>query len=135
MAGINAAVKDFPEFNGLGIVDLNKKAGTSEVPAAVATAGESVARGSGGAACEGLPVAACTPPHPPTPNPWAVRNHGGGHYNHSLFWKLMCNPSSTGGPGGALKATIEADFGSVDSMKDQFNKVAAGERERGRSND
>ncbi|KAG2500566.1 hypothetical protein HYH03_001336 [Edaphochlamys debaryana] len=55
-----------------------------------------------------------------------VRNNGGGHYNHSFFWKIMTNPSNTNGPMGDLKAAIEADFGSVDEMKTKFNAAAAG---------
>lgn len=55
-----------------------------------------------------------------------VRNNGGGHWNHSFFWQVMCNPSSTGGPAGEVKDAIEASFGSVDSMKDKFNAAAAG---------
>lgn len=57
----------------------------------------------------------------------AVRNNGGGHWNHTFFWEMMCNPSSTGGgPQGALKEAIETSFGSVDAMKEKFNGAAAG---------
>ena len=57
----------------------------------------------------------------------AVRNNGGGHWNHTFFWEMMCNPSSTGGgPQGALKEAIETSFGSVDAMKEKFNAAAAG---------
>lgn len=54
----------------------------------------------------------------------AVRNNGGGHANHSLFWKLM---SSNGGgqPGGDLANAINAAFGSFDAFKDTFSKAAA----------
>ncbi len=56
--------------------------------------------------------------------PVAVRNNGGGHYNHSLFWTLM---SPKGGkPTGALSDAISAAFGSVDEMKTKFNAAAAG---------
>jgi len=55
----------------------------------------------------------------------AVRNNGGGHWNHSFFWKVMTNPSSTGGPSGQVKEAIDAAFGSVDEMKGNFNKAAA----------
>lgn len=56
--------------------------------------------------------------------PVAVRNNGGGHYNHSLFWTLM---SPKGGkPSGALADAINAAFGSVDEMKTKFNAAAAG---------
>eukprot|EP00890_Picochlorum_soloecismus_P003520 jgi/Picsp_1/4169/NSC_01678-R1_superoxide mn len=55
----------------------------------------------------------------------AVRNNGGGHWNHSFFWQVMCNPSSTGGASGSLKEAIDATFGSVDAMKEKFNAAAA----------
>ncbi|KAG2426943.1 hypothetical protein HXX76_012728 [Chlamydomonas incerta] len=55
-----------------------------------------------------------------------IRNNGGGHYNHSFFWKVMTNPSNTNGPSGDVKAAIEASFGSVDEMKAKFNAAAAG---------
>lgn len=54
----------------------------------------------------------------------ALRNNGGGHWNHSFFWKIMTNPSNTGGPGGELKQAIESTFGSVDAMKEKFNAAA-----------
>ena len=56
--------------------------------------------------------------------PAAVRNNGGGHYNHSLFWTVM---SSNGGgnPSGALADAINAAFGSFDEMKSKFNTAAA----------
>lgn len=54
----------------------------------------------------------------------AVRNNGGGFYNHSLFWSVM-NPSEKGELSGDLKAAIEAEFGSVDAFKDAFSKAAA----------
>jgi Fe-Mn family superoxide dismutase len=55
----------------------------------------------------------------------AVRNNGGGHANHSMFWQIM---SSNGGgqPGGALAQAINSAFGDFDSFKDQFGKAAAG---------
>lgn len=56
--------------------------------------------------------------------PVAVRNNGGGHYNHSLFWTLM-SPAG-GSPSGALADAINAAFGSVDEMKTKFNAAAAG---------
>jgi superoxide dismutase, Fe-Mn family len=85
---LNAALEKFPEFKSVGLVDLNAKAGTSELPAEIAT---------------------------------VIRNHGGGHWNHDFFWKIMCNPSSTGGPAGSLKQAIEEAFGSVDVMKEKMN--------------
>ena len=53
----------------------------------------------------------------------AIRNNGGGHYNHSLFWKLL-SPTSTGSPSGELAAAIEKKFGSFDKFKEDF--AAAG---------
>lgn len=55
-----------------------------------------------------------------------LRDNAGGHWNHSFFWKIMCRPSDTSGPGGDLKKKIEEDFGSVDAMREQFNARAAG---------
>ena len=53
----------------------------------------------------------------------AVRNHGGGHYNHSLFWKVL---SPNGGkPAGALAEAINKSFGSFDAFKTQFSDAAA----------
>lgn len=54
----------------------------------------------------------------------AVRNNGGGFYNHSLFWSVM-NPADKGELSGELKDAIEAEFGSVDAFKDAFSKAAA----------
>lgn len=54
----------------------------------------------------------------------AVRNNGGGFYNHSLFWKVM-NPEGKGRLSGALKEAIEAEFGSFDAFKEVFSKAAA----------
>jgi len=55
-----------------------------------------------------------------------VRNNGGGHYNHSLFWKWM-TPVGTSNvsPFGELKAKIEERWGGVDEMKKEFNNAAA----------
>jgi len=56
----------------------------------------------------------------------AVRNNGGGHYNHSLFWPSM---SSDGGgpPDGPLGAAIDAAFGSFDEFKEQFEAAGVGQ--------
>ena len=54
----------------------------------------------------------------------AVRNNGGGYYNHSLFWSVM-NPEGKGRLSGELKNAIEAEFGSFDAFKDAFSKAAA----------
>ncbi len=55
----------------------------------------------------------------------AVRNNGGGHANHSMFWKLM-KPAGGGEPAGALAAAIESDLGGFAKMKEDFGKAAAG---------
>lgn len=52
-----------------------------------------------------------------------VRNHGGGHYNHSLFWQCM-RPDGGGKPGGELLARIESVHGSFESFIDSFNAAA-----------
>lgn len=54
----------------------------------------------------------------------AVRNNGGGFYNHSLFWSVM-NPSNKGELAGELKDAINAEFGSFEAFKDAFSKAAA----------
>ena len=54
----------------------------------------------------------------------AVRNNGGGFYNHSLFWSVM-NPEDKGYLTGDLRDAIETAFGSVDAFKDAFSKAAA----------
>jgi Fe-Mn family superoxide dismutase len=56
----------------------------------------------------------------------AVRNNGGGHWNHSFFWKVLTSPSNTNGPSSELKAAIDESFGSLDEMKTKFNQAAAG---------
>jgi Fe-Mn family superoxide dismutase len=54
----------------------------------------------------------------------AVRNNGGGYYNHNLFWKVMA-PNAGGKPEGELLAAIEKEFGSFDQFKETFNNAAA----------
>jgi Fe-Mn family superoxide dismutase len=54
----------------------------------------------------------------------AVRNNGGGFYNHDLFWKIM-SPNGGGEPSGALAAAINEEFGSFEGFKDAFSKAAA----------
>jgi len=54
----------------------------------------------------------------------AVRNNGGGFYNHSLFWSVM-NPNDKGTLSGELKDAIEAVFGSEEAFMDAFSKAAA----------
>jgi len=56
--------------------------------------------------------------------PAAVRNNGGGHFNHSFFWKLM--KKSGGTPKGELETAINSTFGSVDDLKKKFNETALG---------
>ena len=53
-----------------------------------------------------------------------VRNHGGGHFNHSLFWKVIA-PGGASIPSGELAVAIDRDFGSFDAMKEAFAKAAA----------
>jgi superoxide dismutase, Fe-Mn family len=54
----------------------------------------------------------------------AVRNNGGGHWNHSLFWQVL-SPTGGGLPTGDLAAAIDAKFGSFDAFKETFNKAGA----------
>ncbi|MFI2741555.1 superoxide dismutase [Zhouia sp. PK063] len=56
----------------------------------------------------------------------AVRNNGGGFYNHSLFWEIM-SPNGGGTPTGELAAAIDKAFGSFDAFKDAFSNAAAGQ--------
>lgn len=53
----------------------------------------------------------------------AVRNNGGGFYNHSLFWEIM-SPNGGGNPSGELASAIDAKFGSFEAFKDEFSKAA-----------
>ena len=55
----------------------------------------------------------------------AVRNNGGGHVNHSLFWQMMA-PDAGGAPSGALADAITSAFGSFDAFKEQFAKAGVG---------
>lgn len=54
----------------------------------------------------------------------AVRNNGGGHLNHTLFWVCM-SPDGGGAPGGTLADSIKDAFGSFDAFKDEFSKAGA----------
>jgi len=54
----------------------------------------------------------------------AVRNNGGGHANHSMYWKIMA-PNAGGQPSGPLAAAINQTFGSFDQFKTQFNDAGA----------
>ena len=56
----------------------------------------------------------------------AVRNNGGGYYNHSLFWTVM-SPNGGGKPSGELAQAIDKAFGSYDSFKEKFSSAAGGQ--------
>lgn len=56
----------------------------------------------------------------------AVRNNGGGYYNHSLFWKVM-GPNGGGTPSGDLATAIKEAFGSFDNFKEEFSNAATGQ--------
>ncbi|MEG0373519.1 superoxide dismutase [Enterococcus viikkiensis] len=55
----------------------------------------------------------------------AVRNNGGGHANHSFFWKIMA-PNAGGEPTGEIKAAIDEAFGGFEKMKEEFKTAATG---------
>ncbi len=55
----------------------------------------------------------------------AVRNNGGGHVNHSMFWQIMA-PHAGGEPTGELASAIKSAFGDFAAFKEQFNKAGAG---------
>ena len=55
----------------------------------------------------------------------AVRNNGGGHANHSMFWEIMA-PNAGGAPTGAIADALNSSFGSFDSFKEQFGKAGVG---------
>jgi len=57
----------------------------------------------------------------------AVRNNGGGHYNHSLFWQVMAPAGEGGAPSEALAAAVERKFGSLDALKAEMNRAATGQ--------
>ncbi len=54
-----------------------------------------------------------------------VRNHGGGTWNHSMFWEIMA-PNAGGAPSGDLAQAVDSAFGSFDAFKAEFEKAAAG---------
>jgi len=56
--------------------------------------------------------------------PVAIRNHGGGLYNHTFFWESM-SPNGGGAPGGKLAEAITAQYGSFEELKTKFNDAAA----------
>ena len=55
----------------------------------------------------------------------AVRNNGGGHWNHSMFWQIMA-PKAGGEPGGKIGAAIKSAFGDFAKFREQFNAAGAG---------
>jgi len=82
------------------------------------------------AAVEGLDVPECVGAligdlaSLPADKQGAVRNNGGGHANHSLFWKIM-SPDGGGQPSGDLAAAIDSDLGGFDAFKTAFSNAAA----------
>ncbi len=56
----------------------------------------------------------------------ALRNNGGGYWNHRLFWEVMASPGKTGSPSGDLETALKRDFGSVDEFKATFANAATG---------
>ena len=59
--------------------------------------------------------------------PKAVRNNGGGHWNHSLFWELLAPVGETGEPSAELAAAIDRDLGGMEAFKTAFNAAGAGQ--------
>lgn len=57
--------------------------------------------------------------------PVAIRNNGGGHWNHSFFWEILA-PNAPGKPSGKLAASIDADFGSFEVFKEKFTAAGMG---------
>ncbi|MBU2117975.1 MAG: superoxide dismutase, partial [Alphaproteobacteria bacterium] len=57
--------------------------------------------------------------------PKAVRNNGGGHWNHSLFWELLAPVGQTGEPSSELAAAIDRDLGGMDAFKASFESAGA----------
>ncbi len=59
--------------------------------------------------------------------PKAVRNNGGGHWNHALFWELLAPVGQGGEPSADLAAAIDRDLGGMDKFKEDFNAAGAGQ--------
>ncbi|MGL5192766.1 MAG: superoxide dismutase, partial [Chroococcales cyanobacterium] len=55
-----------------------------------------------------------------------IRNNGGGHVNHSMFWEIM-SPNGGGSPTGAIAQAINETFGSFETFKEQFNQAGSGQ--------
>ncbi len=62
----------------------------------------------------------------PAPIRTAVRNQGGGHANHSLFWQTLCPASKSGKPAGRLSATLDKTFGGQDKFEEKLQAAALG---------
>eukprot|EP01036_Dinobryon_divergens_P061454 gene61454-biopygen2813 len=59
--------------------------------------------------------------------PKALRNNGGGHWNHALFWELLAPVGQGGEPSAELAAAIDRDLGGLDKFKEDFNAAGAGQ--------
>jgi Fe-Mn family superoxide dismutase len=59
--------------------------------------------------------------------PKPIRNNGGGHWNHALFWELLAPVGETGEPSAELAAAIDAELGGMDAFKEAFNAAGAGQ--------
>ena len=59
--------------------------------------------------------------------PKSIRNNGGGHWNHALFWELLAPQGETGEPSAELAAAIDSDLGGLDKFKEDFNAAGAGQ--------
>ena len=58
--------------------------------------------------------------------PAAIRNNGGGHFNHSFFWTIMTPSKSSGAPSPELLSALNSSFGSIEKFKEQFNAAGTG---------
>ena len=59
--------------------------------------------------------------------PKPIRNNGGGHWNHALFWELLAPADQAGEPSAELAAAIDRDLGGMDKFKEDFNAAGAGQ--------
>jgi Fe-Mn family superoxide dismutase len=59
--------------------------------------------------------------------PKPIRNNGGGHWNHALFWELLAPVGETGEPSAELAQAIETDLGGMEAFKEAFNAAGAGQ--------